>query len=212
MAGAIFLVVLVAVALGGWALIGSRSPASTTASGPPAPAPPTDTAGPPTAATPAPTGGMVNPTPPAGSRQSAVPSASIVPGPSPSPGESPVAADARAARAEVRRYELALVAGRYRQAWVMLAPRSRASWGSLHAYASERGVFFQSARSRFRVGAAAHDAATLARWMPRDFSGDAARAFVVRVDYPALAGNNAGWEIDVVAPDASGRWLIWIAR
>ena len=41
---------------------------------------------------------------------------------------------------------------------------------------------------------------------------DRAKAWLIQVDYPALAGNNAGYEQFVVAPDSGGTWRIWPVR
>ena len=38
------------------------------------------------------------------------------------------------------------------------------------------------------------------------------RAFLVEVDFPTLANNNAGWEELLVAPTADGSWFIWRLR
>jgi hypothetical protein len=116
------------------------------------------------------------------------------------------------AAATADRYLGALVAGRYSDAWQLLAPASQAFWGSPSAYASERDAFLLSAGSAQRVSLPDSSADTLARWQTSVFDGDASRAFVVQVDYPSLEDSDAGFSILIVAPDTSGAWRIWIAH
>jgi hypothetical protein len=50
-------------------------------------------------------------------------------------------------------------------------------------------------------------------WLPasQEPNLDRAHAVLVQVDYPALSGNNAGYEIYVVGPVGSS-WYIWPVR
>jgi hypothetical protein len=49
-------------------------------------------------------------------------------------------------------------------------------------------------------------------YAPLIHGADLSRAYLIEVDYPALSGNNAGYEQFVIAPDASGTWWIWPVR
>jgi large repetitive protein len=161
----------------------------------------------------------------------AAPSASPLPSAGSGPGETPMPGDAAKASALVDAYEHALVAGKWRQAFDMLSaadqagwlggdrmeipPAMRAEWGSLAPYVYERSAYFHSVAGRYTLSIPTHDAATLAFWtsgMGIAAGADLGRGFIIRADYPALAGNNAGWEMFLAAPDTNGDWRIWNVR
>jgi hypothetical protein len=104
-----------------------------------------------------------------------------------------------------------LIAGRYADAWVRLAPRSQALWGSTEAYARERAAFFRGAGPEYRLSGPDSSHAALAAWVPPGFEGDRLRASVLELEYVRISGP-AGLSVLVVAPDATGAWRIWIAR
>jgi hypothetical protein len=133
--------------------------------------------------------------------------------PSPEPTATPTAParDAAAARAIVDQYERALVEGRWSTAFDLLATTSLTHEAGLETYSTERAQFFASAGSRYTVG----EPGPVSDWTGygQTVAGaDHAHAWLVEVDYPALAGNNAGFEQFVVAWDASGSWRIWPVR
>ena len=144
----------------------------------------------------------------------------MVPTPSPSP-ETPSPATPSAAPSLpsdlertttlVASYEANLVAGRWQAAFDMLAPTSPTHEAGFEAYAAERSPYYESVAGRYELGAPTRitDGAT---YGPLIAGAELARAYLVEVDYPALSGNNAGFEQFVVAPDASGTWRIWPVR
>ncbi|HEU4571553.1 MAG TPA: hypothetical protein VFR93_02615, partial [Candidatus Limnocylindrales bacterium] len=138
-----------------------------------------------------------------------LPSRTAAAAPSPSPSspspsgaaDGPSAADVAAAARAVDRYTGDLVAGDYATAWSYLAPEARTRRGSLASFTDERRAFFASVRGKYFVTPQPTDVAPISDWIagtgPRI---DVASAVLVEVAYPALAGNNAGWELYVVAP------------
>ena len=94
----------------------------------------------------------------------------------------------------------------------MLAPASPTRDLGFDAYAAERDAYFTSVAGRYTMGAPNHDVPDWTTYAPLIDGADLARAYLIEVDYPALSGNNAGYEQFVVAPDASGTWRIWPVR
>jgi hypothetical protein len=136
------------------------------------------------------------------------------PAPTPSsPAPSPLASltDGKTATDLVDRYETALVAGKWQTAFDLLAPTSLTHEAGLDAFASERAPFFVSVDGRYVIA----DPAPVTDWAtfgPTVAGADHSRAYLIEVDYPALSGNNAGYEQFVVAPDSGGTWRIWPVR
>ena len=130
---------------------------------------------------------------------------------SPKPSPSVAATDPEVATELVHKYEDALVNGKWQAAFDLLAATSRTHQGGVEAFASEREPYFASVDGRYTIGEPTRvtDWATYAQ----DVVGaDRTRAWLVEVDYPALAGNNAGYEQFIVAPDSGGTWRIWQVR
>ena len=143
------------------------------------------------------------------------PRPTTTPARTPAPTPAPAITDAVRVKRLIHRYQDALIAGEWRTAWGMLAPAHRAAIGSLADYRYERQAFYRSVDGRYAVGTPTHSASALARWLPPSPSSLGAnlkRGYIVRVTYPALAGNNAGWEVFLVAPTLTGRWAIWEVR
>lgn len=143
------------------------------------------------------------------------PQATTTPARTPAPTPAPAITDAVRVRRLIHRYQDALIAGEWRTAWGMLAPAHRAAIGSLADYRYERQAFYRSVDGRYAVGTPTHSASALAKWLPPSPSSLGAnlkRGYIVRVTYPALAENNAGWEVFLVAPTLTGRWAIWEVR
>jgi hypothetical protein len=154
-----------------------------------------------------------------------VPVASGTPG-SAAPNDSPVSRDLTPGRKLsssaiasprelavdlVDRYESALVAGGWTTAFDLLAAASLTHEAGLDVFASERAAFFESVDGRYTVG----DPVRIRDWTslePLVVGAVRARAWLIEVDYPALSGNNAGYEQFVVAPDPSGAWRLWPVR
>ena len=111
----------------------------------------------------------------------------------------------------VNRYEAFLVAGRWRDAFDLLGRSSPTYEAGLAEFSSERAAYFQSVDGKYTVA----EPTTVTDWASYGETvagADTARAVLIEVDYPALAGNNAGYEQFVVAPDAEGTWRIWPVR
>lgn len=137
----------------------------------------------------------------------ASPSPSTQPDPSASavPGESVQAVEL------VRQYEDALVAAKWQVAFDMLGTTSPTHESGFASFKDERAAYFDSVRGRYTIG----DPARVTDWTdyaPIVDGADRTRAWFIEVDYPALAGNNAGYEQFVVAPDTTGTWRIWPVR
>jgi hypothetical protein len=108
-------------------------------------------------------------------------------------------------------YERALVAGEWQTAFDMLSPSSPTRKAGISAYAAEREPYFKSVAGRYTVGAPTRPA-DWTTYAPLIEGADTSRAYLIEVDYPALSGNNAGYEQFVVAPDAAEKWWIWPVR
>jgi hypothetical protein len=114
----------------------------------------------------------------------------------------------------VRAYEDALIAGKYSQAWTMLGAGSQAGWGTLPAYTSERTAFMKSAGKAYTLTANPSGSLSLTEWLSGTTFGpsiDKVNCVLVKVDWTALAKNNAGWEMWVVNPIPGG-WQLYEVR
>jgi hypothetical protein len=122
------------------------------------------------------------------------------------PAETPSPTDVSAAKAEIDAYTAALVRSDYPTAWAMLAPEAQAAGGSLAAYADERGAFFKSVAGQFKVGTPPAGTAPITSWLSstNGASIDLRHAVLLEVDYPALANNNAGYDLYIVNPRGTG--------
>ena len=130
----------------------------------------------------------------------------------PAPTASVTPTDQAIASALLDRYEAALVAGDWQTAFDMLAPASPTRGMGVAAYGAERGPYFESVAGRYAIGAPTRQVPDWTTYAPLIDGADVARAYLIEVDYPALSGNNAGFEQFVVAPDPSGTWRIWPVR
>jgi hypothetical protein len=123
------------------------------------------------------------------------------------PLETPSAADISGAIAVVDGYTQQLVLGNWAAAFAALAPSSQAHWGSLAAFTSERSAFFKSVAGRYHVLVPSPDAeGSISNWLALTYGDpiDLSHAVLVEVDYPALAGNNAGFNLYIVARTLAG--------
>ena len=126
--------------------------------------------------------------------------------------------DATTAARLVATYEGLAIAGDWPNAWALLAPWARPT---LADFTDDEGLYFRSVKGRWSTGPPQHDLSVLRQWLfaenepSRRIGGlgaDLGRAYLVEVDYPAMAGNNAGWEMYLAAPDDSGTWRLWLIR
>ena len=142
----------------------------------------------------------------------ASPSATASAGPTLSPAASPAASPAgsssasSAASAIVDAYTSDLVKSDYAAAWALLASDGPTRTQTLAAWSAERGQFFKSVAGRYTIVVSPTDVAPLASWLASPWSSsiDLAHALLVEVDYPALGGNNAGYNLYIVNPTAAG--------
>jgi hypothetical protein len=146
-----------------------------------------------------------------------VPVPTSTPAPSPSQAPSTPEPTAQPSPAErvtalINDYEAALVAGEWQTAFDMLEPSSPTRSMGLDAFAAERAPYYESVAGRYTLGTATRDVPDWTTFAPLIQGADVSRAYLIEVDYPALAGNNAGFEQFVVGPDASGTWWIWPVR
>jgi hypothetical protein len=131
--------------------------------------------------------------------------------PAPPSGEPSSRSDAERATDLVAAYQASLVARRWQAAFDLLAPTSPTREAGYAAYATERAPYYESVAGRYELGAPTR-LSDGAAYGPLIAGAELARAYLVEVDYPALSGNNAGYEQFVVAPDAGGSWRIWPVR
>jgi len=138
------------------------------------------------------------------------PSASPLPSAKPE-ASAPLPGDSATASTLVDKYEDALVHAKWSVAFDLLGPTSLTHQAGLSSFSSERSAFFDSVKGRYVVGAPSRVTDWTA-YAPLVAGADRTRGWLIEVDYPALAGNNAGFEQFVVAPDATGTWRIWPVR
>ena len=133
----------------------------------------------------------------------------------PYPSGSPAPGDGAHAAALVERYERALVDGDWTTAYGMLAAGQR-SLIDFRDFRNERSAFMQSVAGRFSLERVIHDRQTIETWTADAVStreADLASAFVITVDYPAIAADtNANFDVFLVAPDRNAAWWIWPLR
>ncbi len=164
---------------------------------------PTSTVGAATTTAPAPT---ATPTPEGSPSSSPAPTIASTPTPYPT--------GAPGAEAFVKAYENALIAGDYTTAWSMLAPAATSAWGTLSKYTGDRTAFMASAGKVYTTVANPPATLSITEWLkgtPFVGSVDKAKAVLVQVNWAALAKNNAGWEMWVVNPTATG-WELYEVR
>lgn len=134
---------------------------------------------------------------------------------------TPLPGDAATAAELAARFENAVAAQDWAAAWALLPPELKAAQGAFDDFAADRSAFWNATGGVYRASDPRHDPAEIRRWVVPDNYPAAGvfpatpnydRAFLVRVDFPRLAGNNAGWEELLVAPLADGRWFIWVLR
>jgi hypothetical protein len=130
------------------------------------------------------------------------------------PAETATPAEVLAASEAIDRYTAALVRGDYPTAWAMLAPEAQTPWGSLATFTYERGAFFTSVAGRYTIDVWPADFAPITLWVTQTYGAaiDLRHAVLVKVDYPALAGNNAGFTVYIVSPRLSGGLEIFDVR
>lgn len=158
--------------------------------------------------------GDVSPSPP--SDVLASPTPASTPGPTtsvPPVATTPPATDLELAVDAVTRYERALAARDFASAWALRAAPSRAGL-TLASFSAERSQFLASSKGQFSVQPGDATPSSISQWLASGVTDgvDPARAAVVEVDFPALSGNNAGYEVFLVSPVASGEWLLWQVR
>jgi hypothetical protein len=150
-----------------------------------------------------------------------VPTPSVTPQPTPLAIGDPLPGDSIAAASVINAYERALIAKDWAAAWNDLAPEEQAHWGSYDQFVADRAAYYMSVDGQFAAKPPRHDPAEIRQWVvPDNFPESPVypatpnydRAFLIEVDYPALATNNAGWEVLLTAPDSSGAWRIWQLR
>ncbi len=136
-----------------------------------------------------------------------------MPTPSVAPGGSSTSADITTAKAAVDQYSADLVRGDYAAAWAMLGPEYRANAAPFASWSSERSQFFKSVAGRYTVVVSPPGVAPITDWLSSTFGApiNLAHAVLVEVDYPALAGNNAGYNLYIVNRTASGL-AIYVVR
>jgi hypothetical protein len=128
---------------------------------------------------------------------------------------SPAALTAAAARDVMEQYMAALALGDFQVAWSLLAPGSRKWWSKEATFASERRAFMQSgANGRYVIGSLTHDRTELLKWVdpavpdapPLD------SAYLAEVDFPALVGTTASFDMLVVARGPDNQPNVWTVR
>jgi hypothetical protein len=116
--------------------------------------------------------------------------------------------------AYVRAYEDALIAGQFPVAWAMLAPAAQLPLVSLSAYTTQRTAYLLTAGKAYTVEANPPSTMSLSDYLQgASYAAaiDMTNAVLVRVDWTALSGNDAGWEMWIVNPTAGG-WELYEAH
>lgn len=130
---------------------------------------------------------------------------------SPEPSSPAVGEEARRAVQLVHDYETALVGRHWQDAFDLLAPSSPTHQQGFAAYRDERSAFFASVGGAYDVGSPSR-VTDWAAYDPLVTGADRSHRWLVEVGYSELAGNNAGYEQFVIAPDSTGTWRIWPVR
>jgi len=150
----------------------------------------------------------VGASPSAATSPSPTASANPTPSPSATPSASPAASASAASTASaiVDTYTRDLVQGNFAAAWALLATDGPSRAQTFAAWSTERAQFFRSVAGRYTIVVSPAGVAPLRSWLASPWSSsiDLAHALLVEVDYPALAGNNAGYSLYIVNPTASG--------
>ena len=142
------------------------------------------------------------------------PAPTATPAPTPTPAPTKFTTGVPGALAFVKLYEDALVAGQYPQAWAMLAPGMQKALTSITAYTSERKAYLASAGKAYTEEANPPSSMSMSDWLLGTTftpSIDQPNAVLVQVTWTALAKNNAGWEMWLVNPTATG-WELYEVR
>ena len=142
------------------------------------------------------------------------PAPTATPAPTPTPAPTKFTTGVPGALAFVKLYEDALVAGQYQQAWAMLAPGMQKTLTSITAYTSERKAYLASAGKAYTEEANPPSSMSMSDWLLGTTftpSVDQPNAVLVQVTWTALAKNNAGWEMWLVNPTATG-WELYEVR
>jgi hypothetical protein len=120
-------------------------------------------------------------------------------------------ADFHAATAAIVSYERHLASHDWRAAWDELGDEVHAHL-SFEDYAKERAEYGVSTKGQFVIKYVHHDRSEIQRWLEStQIDADLDRAYLAWIDYPLLAGNNAGFELYLVAP-VRNEWRIWGVR
>ncbi len=108
------------------------------------------------------------------------------------------------------KYQTLIKQGAYAEAWAMLSPEDRAAWpyGEFQADWEATRI---SWGLDFTVGVPTHDWQSWNADLPTVCIGDYARAFLIRVDYPAQH-LPSGWTMLLTMPASSGNWEVCRAR
>jgi hypothetical protein len=136
-----------------------------------------------------------------------------IPTPTDTPTASPFPTGVPGALAFLKAYEDLLIAGNYSKAYLMIGPGGGA-WGTYANFEAERKIYMKSAGSKYTAVANPSGTLTLADWISgTPFAGkiDKTNAVLVKVEWTALKGNNAGWEMWVVNPIPGG-WELYEVR
>jgi hypothetical protein len=99
-------------------------------------------------------------------------------------------------------YERHLASHDWRAAWDALGDEAIVGL-SFEDFAKERAEFGRSTKGQFVIKYVRHDRSEILRWLEMggiNIAADLDRAYLAWIDYPLLAGNNAGFELRVVAP------------
>jgi hypothetical protein len=153
-------------------------------------------------------------TPTAAVAATPTPAPTATPAPTPTPAPTKFTTGVPGALAFVKLYEDALVAGQYPQAWAMLAPGMQKTLTSVAAYTTERKAYLASAGKAYTEEANPPSSMSMSDWLLGTTftpSIDQPNAVLVQVTWTALAKNNAGWEMWLVNPTASG-WELYEVR
>ncbi len=115
-------------------------------------------------------------------------------------------------------FETARASGNWPAAWALLSPYSQVKYGSIDEFAKTEAAYNASGGSRFIVADPTRDPSLLAEsylgaaGVDARAHADFSRAAIVFANHPDVAGASEASGAYLVAPTASGVWLIWVAR
>jgi hypothetical protein len=142
------------------------------------------------------------------------PTATAVPTAPPAPGATACSAGNTCALAFMQAYIGYQLKSNFPAAWAMLSTYQQSVFGSEASFAATQKAFLPTMKKGAALTANPKGYMSLADWIAgQPYAGliDKTKAVLVLVEWVALSGNNAGWEMWVVNP-VGGSWELYQVR